>query len=139
MSGLAEQIVAATAAETLILSPASPYESAEKYLQLRCATHEGFTRIIYYRGDFYVWTGTHYREMSDAAAARAIAFSKELVIAPLTTDIATKAADYTKVHGLATADAIIFATANDARADLLTCDAHFAELPGVTYVTKRPA
>ena len=76
------------------------------------------------------------REMSDAAAARAIAFSKELVVAPLTTDIATTAADYSKVHGLATADAIIFATANDARADLLTCDAHFAKLPRVVYIAK---
>jgi predicted nucleic acid-binding protein len=79
------------------------------------------------------------REMSDAAAARAIAFSTELVVAPLTTDIATKAAAYAKLHGLATADAIIFATAKDAGADLFTCDAHFAELPGVTYVTKGPA
>jgi predicted nucleic acid-binding protein len=78
------------------------------------------------------------REMSDAAAARAIAFSKELVVAPLTTDIATRAADYAKVHRLATADAIIFATAKDAGADLLTCDAHFAKLPGVTYVKKGP-
>jgi predicted nucleic acid-binding protein len=76
------------------------------------------------------------REMSDAAAARAIAFSKELIVAPLTTDIATKAADYAKAHGLATADAIIFATANDARADLLTCDAHLAKLPSVVYVPK---
>ena len=79
------------------------------------------------------------REMSDAAAARAIAFSKELVVAPLTTDIATIAAAYARLHCLATADAIIFATAKDARADLLTCDAHFAELPGVTYVAKGPA
>ena len=79
------------------------------------------------------------REMSDAAAARAIAFSTELIVAPLTTDIATKAAAYAKIHGLATADAIIFATAKDARADLLTCDAHFAELPGVTYVKKGSA
>jgi len=76
------------------------------------------------------------REMSDAAAARAIAFSKELVVSPLTTDIATNAAAYAKVHGLATADAIIFATAADARADLLTCDGHFAKLPHVIYVPK---
>jgi predicted nucleic acid-binding protein len=81
------------------------------------------------------WLG---REMSDAAAARAIAFSTELVVVPLTTDIATTAADYAKAHGLATADAIIFATANDAGADLLTCDAHFAELPRVVYVAKGP-
>jgi putative DNA primase/helicase len=65
MTDLAEKIATATAAETLILSPASPYESAEKYLQLCCPTPDGFTRLIYYRGDFYVWTGTHYREMSD--------------------------------------------------------------------------
>src|SRR5215469_3112015 len=66
MSQLVDEIAVATAAETLILSPASPYESAERYLELRCATSEGFTRLIYYRGDFYVWTGTHYREMSEA-------------------------------------------------------------------------
>jgi toxin FitB len=78
------------------------------------------------------------REISDAAAARAIAFSKELVVAPLTTDIATNAAAYAKVHGLATADAIIFATAADARADLLTCDAHFSKLPRVVYVAEGP-
>jgi predicted nucleic acid-binding protein len=76
------------------------------------------------------------REMSEAAAVRAIAFSMELVVAPLTTDIATNAAAYAKVHGLATADAIIFATAAGARADLLTCDAHFAKLPNVVYVPK---
>jgi predicted nucleic acid-binding protein len=78
------------------------------------------------------------REMSDAVAARTIAFSTELVVAPLTTDIATKAAAYAKIHSLATADAIIFATANDAGADLLTCDAHFAKLPRVVYVAKGP-
>ena len=50
--------------------------------------------------------------------------------------LATAAAAYAKVHGLATADAIIFATADDARADLLTCDAHFAKLPRVVYIAK---
>jgi putative DNA primase/helicase len=67
MSDLAEKIAAAMQAETLILSPASPYETAEKYLQLRCPTPEGFTRLIFYRGDFYFWTGTHYREKSENA------------------------------------------------------------------------
>ncbi len=59
-----------------------------------------------------------------------------MIVAPLTTDIATNAAAYAKIHGLATADAIIFATANHAGADLLTCDAHFAKLPRVVYVAK---
>ncbi len=39
---------------------------------------------------------------------------------------------------LAMADAIIYATAIDSGADLLTCDAHFAELPRVVYQAKRP-
>ena len=35
------------------------------------------------------------------------------------------------------ADAIIYRDGpGDARADLLTCDAHFAELPHVVYVAK---
>ena len=76
------------------------------------------------------------REISEAAAARVIAFSTELVVTPLTTDIATKAAGYANIHRLAMADSIVFATAKDARADLLTCDAHFAELPGVIYFKK---
>jgi putative DNA primase/helicase len=67
MSELLEKITARTATETLILSPAAPYESAAKYLALRCPGPEGFSRLIYYRGDFYVWTGRHYREMSDDA------------------------------------------------------------------------
>src|SRR5262249_48374921 len=65
MSELLETIAAGMAAETLILNPAAPYESAAKYLELRCSAPRGLTRLIYYRGDFYWWTGTHYREMSD--------------------------------------------------------------------------
>jgi len=34
------------------------------------------------------------------------------------------------------ADAIIYATAIDNGADLLTCDAHFAKLPRVVYFAK---
>ena len=49
------------------------------------------------------------REMSAAAASRLLAFTTELVVMPLTTDIATKAAGYAAVHKLAMADAIIFA------------------------------
>ncbi|HTR12738.1 MAG TPA: type II toxin-antitoxin system VapC family toxin [Roseiarcus sp.] len=76
------------------------------------------------------------REMSDAAASRLIAFSTELVVTPLTTDIATKAAGFAAIHRLAMADAIIYATAVDTGADLLTCDAHFADLPRVVYFKK---
>ena len=76
------------------------------------------------------------REMSAALAASTIAFSTELVVRFLDTEVATKAVDYANRYGLAMADSIIYATAIDAGADLLTCDAHFAELPQVVYFAK---
>ena len=78
------------------------------------------------------------REKSDAAAASTIAFTTELVVKPLDTVLATKAADYAHMYGLAMADSIIYATAMDTGADLLTCDQHFAELPRVVYFAKAP-
>jgi predicted nucleic acid-binding protein len=39
-------------------------------------------------------------------------------------------------HKLATADAIVYATALEYGADLLTCDAHFAGLTGVVFIAK---
>jgi PIN domain len=41
-----------------------------------------------------------------------------------------------RVRTLATADAIIFATARHFGVELLTCDAHFKGLTGVVYVEK---
>ena len=41
-----------------------------------------------------------------------------------------------RAHKLATADAVIFATAQQRGATLLTCDAHFQGLPGVTLIEK---
>jgi predicted nucleic acid-binding protein len=76
------------------------------------------------------------REMSTAVAASTIAFSTQLVIRFLDTEVATKAVDYASRYGLAMADSIIYATAIDTGADLLTCDAHFAELPQVVYFAK---
>jgi predicted nucleic acid-binding protein len=37
---------------------------------------------------------------------------------------------------LATADAIVYATAREQDAELLTCDAHFTRLPDVVYFRK---
>lgn len=39
-------------------------------------------------------------------------------------------------YKLATADAIIYATALTYEADLLTCDRHFENLPGACYLPK---
>ena len=76
------------------------------------------------------------RQVSEEAAGSVIAFSKECVVTPLDTALALRAAEVANEHALAMADAIIYATALDADADLLTCDAHFAELPGVVYFSK---
>ena len=43
------------------------------------------------------------------------------------TELAIKAVDYALEYGLAMANSIIYATAMDTGADLLTCDRHFAE------------
>ncbi|CAM5391449.1 PIN domain-containing protein [Rhodanobacter lindaniclasticus] len=45
-------------------------------------------------------------------------------------------ADLHRQHKLATADAIVYATALEHDADLLTCDAHFEKLPGVVFFRK---
>ena len=76
------------------------------------------------------------RRVSEEAAGSAIAFSNECVVTPLDTTLALKAAEVASAHALAMADAIIYATALESGADLLTCDAHFADLPGVDYLAK---
>ena len=57
-------------------------------------------------------------------------------VVPLTTTIAFRAARLHRQYGLATADAIIYATARLHKASLLTCDAHFAHLPAVIFFRK---
>jgi predicted nucleic acid-binding protein len=76
------------------------------------------------------------RALSKAQADAALAFSKSLAVRQLDTDLAVEAADYAARHSLAMADAVIYATAMNAGADLLTCDAHFANLPDVVCFAK---
>jgi predicted nucleic acid-binding protein len=76
------------------------------------------------------------REVSEDAADDTIAFSTRCVVTPLDTPIAVQAAEIARERALSMADAIIYATAIDNGADLLTCDAHFAKLPRVVYLAK---
>ena len=78
------------------------------------------------------------REISEDAADQTIAFSTQCVVIPLDTRLAVRAAQLARDHSLPMADAIIYATAIEKDADLLTCDAHFAELPRVAYFAKGP-
>jgi predicted nucleic acid-binding protein len=57
-------------------------------------------------------------------------------VVDLDTEIALAAAELCRNLGLATADAIILATAQAKGATLLTCDKQFAGLPGVTLIEK---
>ena len=76
------------------------------------------------------------REAGEDKADQVIAFTQVCQIIPLDTEIALAAAEDCRAHKLATADAIIFATARLRGATLLTCDAHFEGLPGVTLIGK---
>ena len=76
------------------------------------------------------------RDVRESLAKTVIAFTKHCKVIPLDTDIAIAAAKACRTHKLATADAIIFATARAHNADLLTCDRDFENLPGVIYVQK---
>lgn len=76
------------------------------------------------------------REVGEDKADQVIAFTQVCQVVPLDTEIALAAADACRMHKLATADAIIFATARAQGATLLTCDAHFEGLPGVDFVPK---
>ena len=76
------------------------------------------------------------RELSEDKADQVIAFSQMCRVAPLDTGIALAAAELSARHKLPTADAIVYATALEHDADLLTCDAHFQGMAGVRYVAK---
>ena len=76
------------------------------------------------------------REVGEDEADQVIAYTQKCLVVPLDTRLALLAAELHRTHKLATADAIVYATARDAEVDLLTCDAHFEGLPGVLLFAK---
>ena len=76
------------------------------------------------------------REVGEDKADQVAAFTETCLVADLDTRIALSAADLCATHKLATADAIVLATALAYGADLLTCDRHFEGLQGVRFVPK---
>ncbi len=83
--------------------------------------------------ELYKWL---YRETDPATALSAIAATQTATVAPLDTSLALLAAETAREFKLTTADAIIYATARQYRATLVTSDAHFADLPHVKYFQK---
>jgi len=79
------------------------------------------------------------REVGEDQCDQVIAYTQKCMVVALDTAIALLAADLHREYKLATADAIVYATARQQRAELLTCDAHFDGLPGVVLLAKRGA
>ncbi len=77
------------------------------------------------------------RSVAEPVMDQALAYLQHCRVAPLDSQTALRAADICMERKLSTADAIIYATAEAANATLLTCDAHFRGLPGVTLVPKQ--
>ena len=76
------------------------------------------------------------REVGEEQADQVIAYTQKCVVVPLDTAVALLAADLHREYKLATADAIVYATARRQGATLLTCDAHFDGLPCVALFAK---
>jgi predicted nucleic acid-binding protein len=83
--------------------------------------------------ELYKWL---YREIDMPTALSAIAATQTATVVPLDTSLALLAADAAREYKLAMADAIIYATARQHRAKLVTSDAHFSDLPQVKYLPK---
>ncbi len=77
-----------------------------------------------------------HRTLGEDNTDRIIAFTEKCVVVPLDTPIALAAAELCRQHKLATADAIVYATALAHEADVLTCDGDFVALAGATYIAK---
>lgn len=76
------------------------------------------------------------REVGETEADQVIAYTQNCLVTVLDTKIALHAAELHRQYKLATADAIVYATALTHNVDLLTCDAHFEGLPHVTLIKK---
>ena len=76
------------------------------------------------------------RELGEDQADQVIAYTLKCLVVPLDTTIALLAADLHREYKLATADAIVYATARKHGAELLTCDEHFKGLPGTVLHPK---
>ena len=76
------------------------------------------------------------REYAAPTADFIVLALREAVIVPTGERIAFLAADLARKHKLHALDALIYATALEHDAELVTCDAHFKDLPQVDYTAK---
>jgi predicted nucleic acid-binding protein len=77
------------------------------------------------------------RERGEDEADVVIAYTQKCQVWPLDTATALRAAELHREYKFATADAIVYASALLAGAQLLTCDAHFKDLPQARWIQKK--
>jgi predicted nucleic acid-binding protein len=77
------------------------------------------------------------RERSEEEAVQAVATMKKTKIVDLTEELALTAADLSLAHGLPMADSMMLAAARAHNAELVTTDAGFDGLSGVTVFSKK--
>jgi predicted nucleic acid-binding protein len=100
----------------------APHLDSEKLLVPTLVQHE-----------LYKWLC---RETDTNTALAAIAATQQAKVVPLDTSLALLTADIAREHKLSMADAIIYATARQYHATLVTSDAHFESLPQVLFYPK---
>ncbi len=76
------------------------------------------------------------RQRSEEEAIEAVAQMQKTLVIDLDQFIALTAADVSTEHGLAMADAIVFATAQVQDVQLVTADSHFEGLTGARVFTR---
>ena len=103
---------------------------AERYVPYLTSRHQLITPTI-------VLYEVYKKIKRERGEETALLFSGRLSatqVVQLTESIALLAADVSLRHGLAMADAIVYATAKDQEAEVVTGDADLKDLPGVVYV-----
>ena len=78
------------------------------------------------------------RLRGEELALDAVAAMQKTRIVPLDNEIAVVAADLSLEYKLPMADAIVLATARLHDAEVVTSDIDFKDVPGVTYIPKKP-
>lgn len=81
--------------------------------------------------EVYRWTRRH---CGESVAMEVVGHMEYTRLVPGDVTVAIVAVDVSLDHGLSAADAVVYATARLAAADLVTLDADFRGLPGVTLL-----
>jgi len=83
--------------------------------------------------ELYKWAC---REKDETTALEIIGIIEQAHVISIDTTLALFAADCAKQHKLAAIDALVYASSQLHKANLITCDKHFKNLTGVIYFAK---